>query len=526
MPKVAKGRRKRAYRPRTRSGCLTCKIRRVKCDEKRPECLRCTSTRRICDGYPDSHEQRPHSSPSSIAIVPVTVIAGPSIEIYASLQSKRSFAFFVQRTSPQLAGFFGSDFWERHVLQAAHHESAVRHAIVAIGSLHELLDLQGAMTDPNGAFALEQYNLAIRDLLVPLSQNGERGVDLCLMSCILFACFENMQGHHASAMSHIQSGAKLLRETVYDQRYGVLQHQVLGSRSHMDSYAPLEVLAPIFARMDAQVTLVIRDYKFKLYESYFSAETYDNVAFSFASIEEAKNIFEYGYCLFKSRLTAQLSSCDPIHFPAAVEAHIGYWATLLSKFSLALQELVTSRGPSFTPKDDIAIAVLQLHVLNTYVSFNVEHLPPGYKSRWDEFLPHMKEMVTLGEKVVSSTSYGNDLRGETTSFCSDMGFIIPLYTVASQCRDPILRRKAIALLYSTSRQEGIWNSRLVAKAAERIMEIEESVLGEMNAYTDRSVFSSVQPILELDARGGRLQYVQQGQGANTEVKVVEEMFRW
>jgi hypothetical protein len=30
MPKVANGRRKRAYRPKTRSGCLTCKSKRPK----------------------------------------------------------------------------------------------------------------------------------------------------------------------------------------------------------------------------------------------------------------------------------------------------------------------------------------------------------------------------------------------------------------------------------------------------------------------------------------------------------------
>jgi len=181
MPKVAKGRRKRAYSPKTRTGCLTCKIRRVKCDEARPACLRCTSTRRVCDGYYDP-------DPSRSIIVPV--IASPSFDIYASPQSNRSFAFFVQRTCPQLAGFFGSDFWERYVLQAAYHESAVRHAIVAIGSLHELHEHQTATIDSNKSFALEQYNLAIRDLLAPLSQGRKRGVGVCLVSCILFICFE------------------------------------------------------------------------------------------------------------------------------------------------------------------------------------------------------------------------------------------------------------------------------------------------------------------------------------------------
>lgn len=36
---------------KVRTGCLTCKIRRKKCDETKPSCRRCTSTVRKCDGY-------------------------------------------------------------------------------------------------------------------------------------------------------------------------------------------------------------------------------------------------------------------------------------------------------------------------------------------------------------------------------------------------------------------------------------------------------------------------------------------
>lgn len=32
-------------------GCLTCRMRKVKCDEQRPSCQRCLSTGRTCDGY-------------------------------------------------------------------------------------------------------------------------------------------------------------------------------------------------------------------------------------------------------------------------------------------------------------------------------------------------------------------------------------------------------------------------------------------------------------------------------------------
>lgn len=61
--------------------------------------------------------------------------------------------------------------------------------MVAIGSLHEQLHLT-ATIEPTNPFALEQYNLAIRELLVPLAQKKKRGIDVCLISCMLFTCFE------------------------------------------------------------------------------------------------------------------------------------------------------------------------------------------------------------------------------------------------------------------------------------------------------------------------------------------------
>lgn len=76
------------------------------------------------------------------------------------------------------------------MLQTAHHESAVRHAVVALGAIHELSEQKAQISDIDKAFALEQYNFAIRDLLAPLSRNEKRGVDVCLIACIIFANFE------------------------------------------------------------------------------------------------------------------------------------------------------------------------------------------------------------------------------------------------------------------------------------------------------------------------------------------------
>lgn len=92
---------------------------------------------------------------------------------------------------PSLAGYCGSGFWNRLVLQASQHEKSVWHALIALGSLHEQFEsdrlIPGLWFSRTGhdAFAVQEYVFAIRALL-----DGGLSVDVCLISCILFACFE------------------------------------------------------------------------------------------------------------------------------------------------------------------------------------------------------------------------------------------------------------------------------------------------------------------------------------------------
>ncbi|KAI0428932.1 hypothetical protein F5Y09DRAFT_357297 [Xylaria sp. FL1042] len=519
MTKVKKGKRQRAYRPKTQSGCLTCRIRRVKCDEGVPACLRCTSTGRNCDGY----------AYTTTPTAPVPILKWPSLEIQGCPRSKRSFSFFVQRTCSQLAGFFGSDFWERLILQAAYHEPAVRHAIVAIGSRHELAKQQTEKIDAVEVFALGQYNLAIKNLLNPTASKDQRSTDIYLILSILFACFENIQGNHALAITHIQSGVKLLRETVYDKDTGALHHQLFGATNRTNSYASLEAYAKIFAFQDSQASMIIGDYQRLFLETspLYADQVYGDSPLSFSSINEAKSIFEQGACLFSGTLDAKLAE-DSVQLPhAPMERQRSHLANLMSKFYLAVQELVQSKRSYFTPKEELAAAVLQLNVLVTWVSFEIELRCPN--ASWDEFMPQLEEMIILGEKIVSFISSSDDSGEETNSFCPESGYVIPMYAVASNSRDLGIRRRAIAVLRSVSRQEGLWNSILVAKAAERVVEIEEIYLREVyscaEALEPLESFGS-RPLLKIDAKGGRLHYIMNVPDDHIPRDVVEEVFNW
>jgi hypothetical protein len=53
--------------------------------------------------------------------------------------------------------------------------------------------------------------------------------------------------------------------------------------------------------------------------------------------------------------------------------------------------------------------------------------------------------------------------------------IVPLFIVACRCRDPIIRRRAIALLLSYRRREGVWDSLGAGMVAAQCMKKEENL---------------------------------------------------
>lgn len=137
------------------------------------------------------------------------VVLLPSIQSLGTEQETRSFQFFYERTIPSLAGYCGSEFWSGLVLQVSQNEKSVRHALVALGSLHENFEKDQQIpgfwfTRPgDDRFALQEYVLAIKTLLgssrsSPLAAPshhtagipGTLTVDVCLVSCILFVFIE------------------------------------------------------------------------------------------------------------------------------------------------------------------------------------------------------------------------------------------------------------------------------------------------------------------------------------------------
>ncbi|KAK1504736.1 bacterial transferase hexapeptide [Colletotrichum tamarilloi] len=66
-----KAKRKRNFSNRTKTGCLTCRRRKKKCDEQKPECSNCLRGGFVCAGYPPQRNtawQKPDSKAAAIPL--------------------------------------------------------------------------------------------------------------------------------------------------------------------------------------------------------------------------------------------------------------------------------------------------------------------------------------------------------------------------------------------------------------------------------------------------------------------------
>ncbi|KAI9644520.1 tRNA A64-2'-O-ribosylphosphate transferase [Ciborinia camelliae] len=212
--------RARASRPKVKSGCITCKARRVKCDETKPQCLRCQKFGRICDGYAQETPSRGSMMPIQPRI-PTADFYTPSISVEATEEEGRYFRYFCDRTAYQLPGYFDPSFWNHIILQESHNVTPIRHAVIAIGALNKAI---GEAPGPNlkvnviqdihkkhYEFAVLQHLKAIQALNQYISSSNGPQLRTALMACLLFVCFETIQGSYASSVQQTYGGLKLLR---------------------------------------------------------------------------------------------------------------------------------------------------------------------------------------------------------------------------------------------------------------------------------------------------------------------------
>jgi hypothetical protein len=101
--------------------------------------------------------------------------------------------------------------------------------------------------------------------------------------------------------------------------------------------------------------------------------------------------------------------------------------------------------------------------------------------------------------------------------------------VSCRCRDPLIRRRAISLLRKCDRTEGVWNSFLTSKVAQRVVDIEEAGLENVRSCDDVPGWvriSNVSPVFRPIERKVTLTYIRVRSKHDLTSQTIEEVIAW
>lgn len=469
---------KRRQTQRSRTGCLTCRIRRVKCGEEKPCCLRCTHTGRKCDGY--SIKKTPNSipspSPSGVPygyeltrVSPKSPLTVSWTSLPGSMQEQQLFDFFRCKSIADLAGFSGTGLWGL-ALQVMHEEPALRHAAISLAALQQVAQNE-SMSDTDRIlgreFALRQCNQAIRYLAHYISKNsnGSGSTDIVLVSCLLFFAFESFQGRFEEAKQHLQSGLNIISSTPKKSKQSYLEEELIGI------FVRLGIQGPLFGRLDLPKQLC--------HNSQSTVPKTDTTEPVFSSFLAARNslyrILYDGIRWIPTVAPDQSPSHDAAHptsntkepYPSsALVAEQTELLRRLDQWFIAFKPFLHQEKP-LAQTDAHEILMLQIH--HKFFSIIIGTSIREDEMIYDKFNDDFETVVRLCESLVGAIANTK----VSLSLCNDPGLAAPLHFVNVKCRDSRIRRRALHLIEISPIKENMWDNSLLALSGKQVIELEE-----------------------------------------------------
>ncbi|KAH6876352.1 hypothetical protein B0T10DRAFT_198234 [Thelonectria olida] len=435
-----------------RTGCVTCKKRKIKCDESKPFCHRCTSSRRECGGYAGPRG----SHRAIVSPLPESKLA---TGLVANNQEHRAFRYFVNHRARGVAGPFGVDLWLHLIPQLSHTMPAVRHATMAIGALllrDDELQSRGpspeslALNEAHDVFAVEQYHKAIQSTLHALDE-GQGSRLLAHTTCVLFFCIEALQGRENEALRLFKRALKAK----------LAPAQVNYSDTASDVESTFSGLTAQWAMFEDTVINDIAE-----------APNFDQPIKSISQAQsELLSVVTYAFDVWKTGFQLKWAdSWNTTMYQAQQELELcqqsindalDHWYTRFETYGEFFGRHVE------TPRHSTASSMLILW----YTAITMWLAGSSVRSEmiYDSFLPRFGALITEATRILD----GMEKQYEPVSFMFELGVIPPLYLAVLLCRHPVLRRKALRLLRQAPAQEGLWRRAIIVQACERIIELEE-----------------------------------------------------
>ena len=466
------------------------RIRRVKCDETKPACQRCTSTGRTCDGYDseatasrrpnnqlalpsrglpvaNSSSLSPSSTPTpywqaaaaaSAASAPGLRTIRPSPPDIDGTELERSyFHEFRQAAEEGFCQHVANEtpFWTWTVPYLCIQEPAVRHAIVALGAAlrgYRLAEPRGSSTSPSRmeVFTLDQYGQAMTLLR---QANGEAaGVTATtLVCCLAFVMIECLRGNWEDALQHLRAGLAIVDSTIpledlialADQKGSLPgRGQLAGDTDYVvRKFVMLELSACLFQEHFQPVIAL------KLLRARRGAAKVIQEPRNVGEAHRATTQFCRDVCASAWEWNAGAVS------PAEVARGREELVATGQRLGEALSELQEGTGaPKRWNADDTSLKVDMLHAA---CCRQLARVTAG-RAEGPQDEAGYEEIARFAESVKRGVAaMGPDARERR--FVLDVGTVAPMHFVVYNCGSSRTRDRALAVLNRWARRETFWD---------------------------------------------------------------------
>ncbi|CAF3453654.1 unnamed protein product [Fusarium graminearum] len=414
-----------------------------------------TSTGRKCDGYQIS----PAPSTPPTCLIPT----------YTSHAEAKSLQFFIEKTLVNFQTFFPDNLWSTKILQVAHDQGCIKNGLMALSHFHRLYLTHQQWQKVDSVPALKHYNFAIRELLSP---SPDVQGHVLVLSCLIFICIELLQGNTESAISLFKYGCSMIQQHRKNSpRFKAKD----GPRSDIEE--TLNLAEACFKRIAVQFLTLMSDNDstlwFLFYNTFGSSLTLREN--SFTCLADAREAL-LDILVDQASPGLKGKSARDI---MAHSAKVTRWGELFD--ALLLRQ--TNSGSPPTDSGSRTIALLQVH--RKYSEINVAKYIHGQGDPcfWDKFTTEFNEIVDHAATAAGIDQNHAKRNWDTESspkayFHIDIGFTSVLISVIARCRDPFVRRRAIAVMLTDRVQEGAFNGSQSARVAARVMELEETRSGK------------------------------------------------
>ncbi|KAF4338012.1 hypothetical protein FBEOM_8112 [Fusarium beomiforme] len=472
----------RLGKPKSRSGCLSCKKKHARCDEAKPTCSRCLKANTTCK-YSNKQKIRPVIRQRDLLprYPSAQIISQPRASSF-DVGELRYFEMFRYQMAHDFAYTPCTLFWNRIIPREAMQDECIRSSVLSIGAL--VLSLQrfgpkfpaafpGKFSDPAHQAAIRYHSKAVSTLQVRMKESFDTiSRRTVLINMFLLFLFELLHGNTKAADRMLTSSVELLKQKkdhLFEEVNSpfVIRHRPLYMAALDDD--GMQQAEGVLPRL--QIFFSLNSPFFPLQKGCWSRLPSEPVPSPVPSPATEFTEFVYTFSnfilkaiVFSVKATEQIRSPEGAADMSCLRRHQATFLSRLHDWQGATSQRI-KQETYFLIARTLNILQMGQKVLSILLSCCLDNTELDYDSFEETFkdILTMAHTLTRGSKPIT--------RIET---CLDLYILPCLGFLAQKCRNLEIRNGALALYEKMTAGMGGWEAKVILFARRQLVYLEES----------------------------------------------------